>query len=105
MNTEIQNILTAIASLKQVIDPEIGLNIIDLGLLYSLELDSTQKQIQCTLTLTTQFCPMGEAIVFGAEQKLFTAFPGYQVNMEVVFDPKWSKEMISETGLQFLNKV
>jgi len=93
----------ALASLKQVIDPEIGLNIVDLGLIYQVDFDELNEDIFLTMTLTTQFCPMGESIRDGAMQALQQNFPGYKIHIELVFDPPWSHEKISEEGKQFLN--
>ena len=55
----------AIDGLKNVIDPEIGLNVVDLGLIYQIDFDEAEKKVYCTMTLTTQFCPMGESISTG----------------------------------------
>lgn len=93
----------ALAALKQVIDPEIGLNIVDLGLIYQVDFDELNEEIFLTMTLTTQFCPMGESIRDGALQALQQNFPGYKIHIELVFDPPWSHEKISDEGKQFLN--
>lgn len=93
----------ALAALKQVIDPEIGLNIVDLGLIYQVDFDELNEEIFLTMTLTTQFCPMGESIRDGALQALQQNFPGYKIHIELVFDPPWSHEKISDDGKQFLN--
>ena len=52
----------ALSSLQNVIDPEIGLNIVDLGLIYQVDFDEAVKEVFVSMTLTTQFCPMGESI-------------------------------------------
>jgi metal-sulfur cluster biosynthetic enzyme len=94
----------ALAALEQVIDPEIGLNIVDLGLIYQINFEETDKKIYCTMTLTTHFCPMGESIVFSVQEALQTAFPGYEILVHLTFDPPWSHERISEKGQAFLNQ-
>ena len=58
----------ALAALQNVMDPEIGLNIVDLGLIYQIDFDETEMKIFCTMTLTTQFCPMGESITNAAKE-------------------------------------
>ena len=93
----------ALASLKQVIDPEIGLNIVDLGLIYQVDFDELNEEIFLTMTLTTQFCPMGESIRDGALQALQQNFPGYTIHIDLVFDPPWNHEKISQEGKEFLN--
>ncbi len=50
----------ALEALKSVEDPEIGLNVVDLGLIYQIDFDENEKKIYCSHSLTTQFCPMGE---------------------------------------------
>ena len=53
----------ALAALYDVCDPEIGLNVVDLGLIYQVDFDEAGKKVIANMTLTTQFCPMGENIV------------------------------------------
>lgn len=93
----------ALAALEMVIDPEIGLNIVDLGLVYQLDFDEAEKKIYLTMTLTTQFCPMGESITAAAKRALEKAFEGETVTLNLTFDPPWSYERISEEGQKFLN--
>jgi len=93
----------ALAALHHVIDPEIGLNIVDLGLLYQIDFDEDNKIIFVTMTLTTQFCPMGDSIRSNAGKAMQHAFPEYAIDIELVFDPPWSQQRISEQGRQFLN--
>lgn len=93
----------ALLALKQVMDPEIGLNIVDLGLIYQVDFDEEEKHIYNTMTLTTQFCPMGESITDGAQTALEEAFPGYTVQNNLTFDPPWNHSFISEEGKKFLN--
>ena len=94
----------ALAALRQVMDPEIGLNIVDLGLIYQIDFDETAQKIYNTMTLTTQFCPMGESITDGATQALQTAFPDYQISINLIFDPPWNHSLISDEGRIYLNQ-
>ncbi|MCB1165053.1 MAG: metal-sulfur cluster assembly factor [Leptospiraceae bacterium] len=89
------------AELKSVLDPEVGLNIIDLGLVYSLNVDD-EGAIHVAMTLTSRGCPVGPLIVEEAENTLKTLNPGKQVYMSLVFDPPWSPERISEEGRAML---
>ena len=93
----------ALAALHHVIDPEIGLNIVDLGLLYQIDFDENEKQIFCTHSLTTQFCPMGESINEGITTALQHTFPDYKIGTTITFDPPWNSQKISEEGREFLN--
>lgn len=94
----------ALAALQNVMDPEIGLNIVDLGLLYQLDFSEAEKKIYCAMTLTTQFCPMGESIINAAAEALKASFPEYEIAIELIFDPPWSHEMMSREGREFLNE-
>lgn len=94
----------ALAGLQNVIDPEIGLNVVDLGLVYQLNFDEEEGKIYCAMTLTTHFCPMGESISHAALESLKASFPGEEVVVELTFDPPWSHERISEEGREFLNE-
>ncbi|MDD2792339.1 MAG: metal-sulfur cluster assembly factor [Sediminibacterium sp.] len=93
----------ALAALQDVVDPEIGLNIVDLGLVYQIDFDEANRKVYCTMTLTTQFCPMGESITLAAKEALKACFVGDEAIVELSFDPPWNHEMISETGREFLN--
>jgi metal-sulfur cluster biosynthetic enzyme len=95
---------TAEKALRNVMDPEIQLNVVDLGLIYQIDFDEGAEKIYCSMTLTTRFCPMGSAIVGDVESALMQAFPGMKIETNLVFEPAWSKERISEEGRNFLNK-
>ena len=94
----------ALAALQEVMDPEIGLNIVDLGLIYQIDFDEVEHLIFCTMTLTTQFCPMGESITSAAYESLKMAFPEFEPTVDLTFDPPWNHDMISEEGREFLNE-
>lgn len=88
--------------LKKVIDPELMVNIIDLGLVYSITRDDELKKIAVNLTLTSPGCPLGDAIIADAEQRLLFAFPGYAVNIVLVWEPQWSTAFLTAEGLDAL---
>ncbi|HEY0898442.1 MAG TPA: metal-sulfur cluster assembly factor [Sphingobacteriaceae bacterium] len=93
----------AILGLYHVYDPEIGLNVVDLGLIYKIAFDEQNKFIEAEMTLTSQFCPMGESIITDVTQSLSRTFTGYQVDVNLTFDPPWSPENISAEGRRFLD--
>ena len=95
---------TALAALQNIMDPELGLNIVDLGLIYQIDFDETAKRIYCTMTLTTQFCPMGESIVDAVENIMKDSFSEYEIIITLTFNPRWTHERISVEGNQFLNQ-
>ena len=93
----------ALAALQHVIDPEIGLNVVDLGLIYQLDFDDANSKIDVAMTLTTQYCPMGGAITAAVKRALENSFAGTEVKLELVFNPSWNPEMISDEGRDFLD--
>jgi len=93
----------AMGALKFVDDPEIGLNVVDLGLIYQIDFDENNRKLFCSHSLTTQFCPMGETINSGITNALEQTFPDYEVETKITFDPPWNSSKISEEGREFLN--
>jgi metal-sulfur cluster biosynthetic enzyme len=55
------------------------------------------------MTLTTQFCPMGQSISSGVNNALEQAFPDHEIDVYVIFDPPWNSQKISDKGREFLN--
>ncbi|MCO5240701.1 MAG: metal-sulfur cluster assembly factor [Chitinophagaceae bacterium] len=94
----------ALEGLYDVYDPEIGLNVVDLGLIYQLDFDEDEKKLDATMTLTTQFCPMGESITSDVTRSLSGSFPEWQINVNLTFDPPWDYTRISPEGNQFLGR-
>jgi metal-sulfur cluster biosynthetic enzyme len=86
-------------------DPEIGLNIVDLGLVYQIDFNEEDKILYCMITLTTQFCPMGDSILLAAKEALQTAFEEYSIHIDLTFDPAWNHKMLSDFGKEFLNQL
>jgi metal-sulfur cluster biosynthetic enzyme len=82
-------------SLRQVIDPEIGCNIVDLGLIYDVQICTDHVFIR--MTLTTPGCPMHESLVRGVQSALFN-LPGVEeVDVELVWDPPWNPGMMASS--------
>lgn len=80
--------------LRSVYDPEIGLDIVTLGLVYGIEVEG--PVIHVRLTLTTRACPLGDVITSGIESVLY-GLPGIdQVKTEIVWEPRWHPGMIQE---------
>lgn len=98
------NCTLALSALEHVYDPEIGLDVVSLGLIYQVDFDDDAKKIFVSMTLTTQFCPMGESIVSNVTQAVEAAFPGYVVQVDLTFNPPWSYDRISEEGRAFLGR-
>jgi len=84
-------ILTA---LKHVLDPEIGVNIVDLGLVYEVKVENGDVYI--TMTMTTPGCPLHESISKGAEEAV-RQLPGVEnVKVDLVWQPAWTPERMSD---------
>ncbi len=94
----------AAEGLYHVDDPEIGLNVVDLGLIYQIDFNEEGKQIYCEMTLTTQFCPMGESINSNITESLKESYPGWNVDVHLTFDPPWDYSKISAKGNEFLGR-
>jgi len=89
-----------IEALKEVYDPEIPVNIVDLGLVYDIEVSDGEVAIE--MTLTAQGCGMGPYIAQQAEWRV-AELPGVEdVEVELVWDPPWSPELITEDGKRLL---
>lgn len=89
--------------LKTVIDPEVELNIVDLGLIYNIDYDG-KKTIDISMTLSTPACPIADTIVMNVIQAIKNEFPDYEVNANLTFDPPWTPDMISEEGKKILGR-
>ena len=86
-----------IAALKRVYDPEMPINIYDLGLIYGLDVDGTGRAL-IRMTLTAPNCPVAGSLPASVEQAA-KAVPGVtEVKLELTFDPPWSKERMSEAA-------
>ncbi|MDZ4787619.1 MAG: iron-sulfur cluster assembly protein [Blastochloris sp.] len=87
-------------TLKTCYDPEIPVNIVDLGLVYSMELQdvSEGKKVEIKMTLTAPGCGMGPSIAADAKSKLVTLTEIKEANIEIVWEPQWNPSMITPDG-------
>ena len=86
--------------LQEVMDPEIGLSVVDLGLVYRAE---RGEGIEVALTLTTRACPLGEMIVEDARGRLERGFPDApRIAVNLVWSPPWSPDLITARGRELL---
>jgi metal-sulfur cluster biosynthetic enzyme len=84
---------TVFDALRQVLDPEIGMSIVDLGLIYDVRVEGSRVRV--AMTLTSAGCPMGESIRDGAELALLNIAGVTDAQVELVFDPPWHPGMIT----------
>ncbi|MBP9902683.1 MAG: metal-sulfur cluster assembly factor [Verrucomicrobia bacterium] len=87
---------TILQTLRQVIDPELGCNIVDLGLIYHVTITGTKVSV--VMTLTTPGCPMHESIRWGVNNALLNLEGVNDAEVEVVWDPPWHPSMMTEFG-------
>ncbi len=90
---EIREVLRA-----NVYDPEIGLNIVDLGLVYDIQVqeENAIKSAEIKMTLTSPGCPVGPQLISGVQSYVHRAFPVLdEINIHIVWDPMWNPEMLS----------
>lgn len=86
----------AIDVLRTVYDPEIPVNIYDLGLIYKIDYDPKDELLHVDMTLTAPNCPAADFIVEDVRQKLLSVEGPKGVDLRLVFEPEWTQDMMSE---------
>lgn len=86
----------AIELLRTVFDPELPVNVYDLGLIYKIDYDPTDKTLHVDMTLTAPSCPAADFIVEDVRQKLMSIDGPEKVDLRMVYDPVWNQDMMSE---------
>lgn len=84
-----------IGVLAQCLDPELGANIVDIGLIYGIRIREG-RDVKLTLTMTSPMCPVTSIIMADAQLRLEAIQGIGKVELELVWDPLWSPEMMSE---------
>ena len=84
-----------VAALKGCVDPEIGINIIDLGLIHGINIDENNN-IMLRLTMTSPMCPVTSVILADVQLRLEHLTDVGKVDIDLVWDPAWTPEMITE---------
>ncbi len=99
MNARILQLESEIASvLKTIYDPEIPVNIFDLGLIYEINIDD-QFNVEIVMTMTAPNCPMADDLVQEVHEKIKAIEGVNQVQVKLTFEPQWTKDMMSEEAL------
>lgn len=83
-------------ALDSVYDPEIPISLVSLGLVYNVTVDQAEKQVAIQMTLTAPGCGMGPVLVSDVKYRVTKVPNVADVHVELVFDPPWSREMMSE---------
>jgi FeS assembly SUF system protein len=87
-----------VRALKQVYDPEISVNIYDLGLIYELDIND-EGEVRIKMTLTAPNCPMADQLVEDVHEAVADTPGVTNVSIELVFEPVWDKSRMSEEAL------
>lgn len=99
METKLPAEEDVLAALRRVDDPEVGINIVDLGLIYHIGI--TPRQVRVEMTMTSAACPLGDLITENARRALSAALPqDSAVDVTLVWDPPWTPDMMSESARQ-----
>ena len=91
-----------IAEIKKIYDPEIPVNIYELGLIYKIEI-SDEKKVNIEMTLTSPNCPVAESLPKMVKDKVLNIEEVFDVDLKLVWSPPWTKDMMSEAAKLELN--
>ncbi|MGB9003061.1 MAG: PqqD family peptide modification chaperone [Nitrosotalea sp.] len=89
-------------SLKQCMDPEIPINVVDMGLIYGVDVSDDNK-VDVKMTMTTRGCPLHDTLVNDVKRYVNKVSGVSSVNVEIVWDPPWTPEKMSEEGKKLIN--
>lgn len=87
-----------IDAIRTVYDPEIPVNIYDLGLIYAIDVDDATGKVHVKMTLTAPGCPVAGSLPLEVERRIETVDEVPSATVELVWDPPWSREMMSEAA-------
>jgi len=91
-----------IEEVKKIFDPEIPVNIYELGLIYKIEIDEKNK-VNIDMTLTSPNCPVAESLPKNVKESIMKVEGVSDVNLNLVWDPPWDKDKMSEAAKLELN--
>jgi len=86
-----------IEQIKTVYDPEIPVDIYELGLIYEIHIEDNGL-VKLLMTLTTPMCPVADSLPMEVQEKILMVEEVTDVDLQVVFDPPWTKDMMSENA-------
>ncbi len=97
---ELQEIIRK--KLYEVIDPEIGIDIVNLGLIYGIEIEEDGKKANVKMTATTPMCPLLGEMLANVQQKLAEIEEIEEIHVELVWEPRWTPERMSKEAREML---
>ncbi|MEP6873313.1 MAG: metal-sulfur cluster assembly factor [Burkholderiales bacterium] len=90
-----------VSALQQVVDPEVALSVVDLGLIYGVEIGD--KTARVTMTMTSAACPVADVIMDDVEAELERVLQvGCRIAVDLVWEPAWTPEMMSQSARRFM---
>jgi FeS assembly SUF system protein len=92
-----------IEEIKKIYDPEIPVNIYELGLIYKIEFDEKNKKADIEMTLTSPNCPVAESLPNNVKENVLKVEGIHEVDLKLVWNPPWTKDMMSEAAKLELN--
>ena len=92
-----------INEIKKIYDPEIPVNIYELGLIYKIEVDDNNNKVLIEMTLTSPNCPVAESSPNSVKENILKIDGIRDVELKLVWDPPWTKDKMSETAKLELN--
>lgn len=104
MNEFLQKEERIVAMLRTVFDPEIPVNVYDLGLIYKVDLHD-DGLLDIDMTLTAPSCPAADFLMEDIRMKMLSVEGVREVNINLVFEPEWNKDMMSEEAKLELNML
>ena len=91
-----------VSEIKKIYDPEIPVNIYELGLIYKIEVNE-EKKVFIEMTLTSPNCPVAESLPNSVKENILKITDVKEVDLKLVWDPPWTKDMMSEAAKLELN--
>lgn len=92
-----------VEALKSVYDPELNINVVDLGLIYNIDV-TNDYDVEVTMTLTTPGCPLHDSITRGVRYSIEGIEETKNVEVNLVWEPAWSPEKMTAEGLRLLGR-
>jgi metal-sulfur cluster biosynthetic enzyme len=92
-----------VEALKSVYDPELNINVVDLGLIYNVDV-TNNNDVEVTMTLTTPGCPLHDSITRGVRYSIEGIEETRNVEVNLVWEPAWSPEKMTAEGLRLLGR-
>ena len=92
-----------VSKIKKIYDPEIPVNIFELGLIYKIEVNNENKKVLIEMTLTSPNCPVAESLPNSVKENILNIDGIEDVELKLVWDPPWTKDKMSEAAKLELN--